>query len=61
MVLGPVLQKGIWIPPHGIRDVLRFHLAEPEYTMTLLVKPRFIVPLCHTINVFVLVGCKDTN
>uniref|UniRef100_M1D322 F-box family protein n=1 Tax=Solanum tuberosum TaxID=4113 RepID=M1D322_SOLTU len=55
--LGPVLH----IPPPEICDVLRFHLEEPEYKMTLPVEPIFMVPLCHTVNVSVLVGCKDTN
>lgn len=61
VVPGPVLQKGIWIPPPGICDVLRFHLEGPEYKMTLPVEPRFTIPLCQTVSVSVLVGRKDRN
>nr|GMD55365.1 F-box protein At5g39250 [Ipomoea batatas] len=61
VVPGPVLQKGTWIPPPGICDVLRFHLEGPEYKMTLPVEPRFTVPLSQTVSVSVLVGRKDKN
>ncbi|CAK9162981.1 unnamed protein product [Ilex paraguariensis] len=61
VVPGPVLQKGSWIPPPGIGDVLRFHLEGPEYKMTLPVQPRFAVSLSQTITVSVLIGRKDSN
>ncbi|KAM7516716.1 hypothetical protein LguiA_006299 [Lonicera macranthoides] len=61
VVPGPVLQKGIWVPPPGICDVLRYHLEGPEYKMTLPVEPRFAVPQSQTVSVSVLVGRKDTN
>lgn len=61
VVPGPVLRKGIWVPPPGICDALRFHLEGPEYKMTLPVEPRFAVPLTETVSVSVLVGRKDTN
>ncbi|CAK9186021.1 unnamed protein product [Ilex paraguariensis] len=60
-VPGPVLQKGIWVPPPGICDVLRFHLESPEYKMTLPVEPRFAVPQSQTVSVSVLVGRKDSK
>lgn len=61
VVPGPVLQKGIWVPPPGICDVLRYHLEGPEYKMTLPVEPRFAVPQSQAVSVSVLVGRKDTN
>lgn len=61
VIAGPVLQKGVWNPPQGICDVLRFHLEGPEYKMTFSVDPRFSVPLCQTISVSMLVGRKDSN
>ncbi|KAL2528622.1 F-box protein [Forsythia ovata] len=61
VVPGLVLQKGSWIPPPGISDVLRFHLEGPEYKMTLPVEPRFNIPFSQTVSVSVLVGRKDSN
>ncbi|RVX06761.1 F-box protein [Vitis vinifera] len=61
VVPGPVLQTGIVVPPPGICDMLRFHLEGPEYKMTLLVEPRFTVPLMATVSVSVLVGRKDSK
>lgn len=61
VVAGPVLQTGIVVPPPGICDMLRFHLEGPEYKMTLLVEPRFTVPLMATVSVSVLVGRKDSK
>ncbi|KAL8475803.1 hypothetical protein ACS0TY_028456 [Phlomoides rotata] len=61
VVPGPVLQKGAWTPPTGISDVLRFHLASPDYKMTLPMQPRFDIPLGQTVSVSVLVGRKDSR
>ncbi|KAL2504984.1 F-box protein [Abeliophyllum distichum] len=61
VVPGLVLQKGSWIPPPGISDVLRSHLEGPEYKMTLPVEPRFKIPFSQTVSVSVLVGRKDSN
>ncbi|CAI9763270.1 unnamed protein product [Fraxinus pennsylvanica] len=61
VVPGLVLQKGSWIPPPGISDVLRSHLEGPEYKMTLPVEPRFNIPSDQTVSVSVLVGRKDSN
>ncbi|KAK2989848.1 hypothetical protein RJ640_025507 [Escallonia rubra] len=61
VVPGPVLQKGTWIPPPGICDVLRFHLEGPEYKMTLPVEPRFSVLPSQNVSVSVLVARRDSN
>ncbi|XP_022144418.1 F-box protein At5g39250 [Momordica charantia] len=61
VVPGQVLQAGIKVPPPGTSNVLRCHLEAPEFKMTLLVEPRFTIPLCHTVSVSVLVGRKDSN
>ncbi|KAL2240353.1 F-box protein At5g39250 [Sesamum indicum] len=61
VVPGPVLKKGTWTPPTGICDVLRFHLASPDYKMTLPMQPRFNIPLGQTVSVSVLVGRKDSK
>ncbi|GAV65696.1 F-box-like domain-containing protein [Cephalotus follicularis] len=61
VILGPVLQNGIKIPPSGICDMLRFHLEGSEYKMTVPVEPRFTLPLSQTVSVSVLVVRKDSN
>lgn len=61
VVPGPVLQRGTWTPPTGISDVLRFHLASPDYKMTLPMQPRFNIPLGQIVSVSVLVGRKDSQ
>ncbi|CAI9777418.1 unnamed protein product [Fraxinus pennsylvanica] len=61
VVPGLVLQRGSWIPPPGINDVLRIHLEGPEYKMALPVEPRFNIPFGQTVSVSVLVGRKDSN
>ncbi|MBA0831590.1 hypothetical protein Goarm_016046 [Gossypium armourianum] len=61
VVPGPVLQRGIKIPPAGICDMLKFHLQGPEYKMILPVDPRFTIPWSQTVSVSVLVGRKDSN
>ncbi|KAI5665719.1 hypothetical protein M9H77_15572 [Catharanthus roseus] len=61
VVPGPAFQKGMWIAPSGICDVLRYHLEGPEYKMILPVEPRFTVPLSQSVSVSVLVGRKDSK
>ncbi|XP_071915250.1 F-box protein At5g39250-like isoform X1 [Coffea arabica] len=61
VVPGPTLQNGIWIPPPGICDVLKYHLEGSGYKMILPVEPRFTIPLSHSVSVSVLVVRKDSN
>ncbi|GFQ07485.1 F-box protein at5g39250 [Phtheirospermum japonicum] len=61
VVPGPVLCKGNWPPPSGISDVLRFHLASPDYKMTLPIRPRFNILVGQSVSVSVLVGRRDSK
>ncbi|CAH1413140.1 unnamed protein product [Lactuca virosa] len=61
VIQGPALRKGMWTPPPGICDTLKYHLEGPEYKMTLPVDPKFAVPYTQTVSVSVLVSRKDTN
>ncbi|KAK2663290.1 hypothetical protein Ddye_001864 [Dipteronia dyeriana] len=61
VVPGPVFQNGIKNIPPGIAEMLRLHLEEPDYKMTIPVEPRLTVLLCQTVTVSVLVGRKDSN
>ncbi|KAL2938403.1 hypothetical protein RDABS01_021852 [Bienertia sinuspersici] len=61
VVSGPVLDAGIVNLPTGISDILRYHLAGPDYKMMVPVEPRFSVPVGQTASVSVLAGRKDLN
>ncbi|EYU44182.1 hypothetical protein ABFS82_08G029900 [Erythranthe guttata] len=61
VVTGLVFRKGAWTPPAGVSDVLKFHLASPEYNLTLPIHPRFNIPLGETVSVSVLVARKDSE
>ncbi|CAF2272579.1 unnamed protein product [Brassica rapa] len=61
LIPGLAMETGIKPLPSGISNVLRTHLAKPDYKMVVPAEPRFTVPLNQTVSVSMLVGRNDSD
>ncbi|KAG2307534.1 hypothetical protein Bca52824_027282 [Brassica carinata] len=61
LIPGLAMETGIKPLPSGISNVLRTHLAKPDYKMVVPAEPRFTIPLNQTVSVSMLVGRNDSD